>query len=137
MRNRGSAILVKDNQVVLIKRVRGELTYFVFPGGGIEEGETPEEATKREALEELGVNIEVKECFAEVVYNGTQYFFLCDIIDGTIGNGQGEEYSNASMELGTYQPIWVDINKLRIIEVRPKEVADKLLSIQLKGQVEE
>ncbi len=25
-----------------------------FPGGGIEEGETPEEATKREVYEELG-----------------------------------------------------------------------------------
>ena len=45
MRDRGSAVLIENNQVTLIKRIKNGATYYVFPGGGIEEGQTPEEAT--------------------------------------------------------------------------------------------
>lgn len=50
MRNRGSVVIAENGKVILIKRVRNESVYYVFPGGGIEEGETPEQAAKREAL---------------------------------------------------------------------------------------
>ena len=53
-RNRGAAIIVQEGKIALIKRIQEDETYYVFPGGGIEEGETPEEATKREIFEELG-----------------------------------------------------------------------------------
>ncbi|MRB25020.1 NUDIX domain-containing protein, partial [Bacillus thuringiensis] len=59
IRNRGAAIIVLEGKIALIKRIREEERYYVFPGGGIEEGETPEEATKREVYEELGVHIQV------------------------------------------------------------------------------
>lgn len=90
MRDRGSVVLVENKKVGLIKRVREGITYYVFPGGGIEEGETPEIAAKREAFEELGVKVNIKECIAKVVFNGTQYFFLAEIDEGTFGTGKGE-----------------------------------------------
>lgn len=68
IRNRGAAIIVQEGKIALIKRIRDGETYYVFPGGGIEEGETPEEATKREAYEELGVHIEVEHLIAKVEY---------------------------------------------------------------------
>ncbi|MDX8366570.1 NUDIX domain-containing protein [Cytobacillus sp. IB215665] len=34
-----------------MKRVVGDSVYYVFPGGGIESGETHEDGAKREALE--------------------------------------------------------------------------------------
>ncbi len=37
--------------VGLIKRIRNGSVYYVFPGGGIEEGENPETGAKREAFE--------------------------------------------------------------------------------------
>ncbi|EJQ49494.1 hypothetical protein IEQ_02949 [Bacillus cereus BAG6X1-2] len=52
-RNRGAAIIVQEGKIALIKRVREDEMYFVFPGGGIEEGETPEEATRREVYPAL------------------------------------------------------------------------------------
>jgi 8-oxo-dGTP diphosphatase len=77
----------------------------------------------------LGVEIIINECIAEVEFNGTQYFFLSEIIDGTFGTGQGEEYTDENRGRGTYLPIWIDIEWLSSIEVKPKEVALKVQSL--------
>ncbi|MBO0992883.1 NUDIX hydrolase [Bacillus sp. SD088] len=108
MRDRGSVVLIKDKKVGLIKRVREDSIYYVFPGGGIEEGETPE----REALEELGVKVKVNECIA-----GTQYFFKTEIIGEVFGTGKGEEYTDENRDRGTYIPTWIKIEKLSAIDV--------------------
>ncbi|MFC7687404.1 NUDIX domain-containing protein [Ureibacillus sp. GCM10028918] len=126
MRDRGSCILVKDNKIALVKRIRDGMVYYVFPGGGIEKGETPEEAAKREAFEELGVTINVKECFEKVQYNGIQYYFIAELIEGNIGTGQGEEFTDTKRNRGIYQPLWIEINELLSIDVRPNEVAAKI-----------
>ena len=53
------AIIVQDGRMLVIRRsqhVIAPLTY-CFPGGGIEDGETEEEAVAREVQEEIGVSI--------------------------------------------------------------------------------
>ncbi|KGR77364.1 NUDIX hydrolase [Ureibacillus manganicus] len=129
MRNRGSVVIIQNDKVGLIRRIRDGSVYYVFPGGGIENGETPEDAAKREAYEELGVEVKVNECIANVDFKGTQYFFLTEIINGTFGTGQGEEYTDKERDRGTYMPIWVDIKRLSSIDVRPKEVAIKVQNL--------
>lgn len=71
----------------------------------------------------MGVKVKVNECIAKVEFNGIQYFFLAEIIDGSFGTGQGEEYTDENRNRGTYQPMWVDIERLLLIDVRPKEIA--------------
>lgn len=129
MRDRSSVVIVENKRVVLIQRIRDGSVYYVFPGGGIENGETPEEGAKREALEELGVEVKVNECISEVEFNGTQYFFLSEIIAGTIGTGLGEEYTDGNRNRGTYSPMWIEIERLSSIDVRPKEVALMIQSL--------
>ncbi|MDX8363378.1 NUDIX hydrolase [Cytobacillus sp. IB215316] len=129
MRNRGSVVLIDNKKVCLIKRVVGESVYYVFPGGGIENGETPEDGAKREALEELGVTVNISECFAKVKYNGTQYFFLAEITEGKFGTGEGIEYKDKNRNRGTYIPMWIEINQLSSVDVKPKEVATKIQSV--------
>ena len=53
MQKRVRRILIKDGMIALIKRTRDGETFYVFPGGGVEEGETEEQALKREIKEEL------------------------------------------------------------------------------------
>ena len=53
MQKRVRGILIKDGMIALIKRTRDGETFYVFPGGGVEEGETEEQALKREIKEEL------------------------------------------------------------------------------------
>jgi len=129
VRDRGSVVLIKNNRVGLIKRTRSGTVYYVFPGGGIEEGEYPEAVAKREAYEELGVTVNIKKTFAKIGFHGTQYYFLAEIIEGTFGTGQGEEYTDVNRNRGTYLPIWVDIGKLSHLDVKPKEVAYKIQSV--------
>ena len=129
LRDRAGVIIIEKNQVALIKRIRNNSVYYVFPGGGIEEGEDPETSAKREAFEELGVKVNVSECVSKVEFNGTQYFFLAEIVNGTFGTGQGEEYTGVNSDRGTYLPIWIDIENLSNLDVKPKEVAIKVQSI--------
>ena len=129
MRNRGSVVIVENNKVGLIQRTRDGAVYYVFPGGGIEYGEAPEAGAKREAYEELGVDVKIHECIAKVEFNGTQYFFRAEIMDGIFGTGQGEEFTDNAQERGTYLPMWVEIKSLSSLDVRPREVAVKVQSL--------
>jgi len=99
----------------------------VFPGGGMEEGETPEEATIREAYEELGVKIEIKDLIGIVEFNGTQYFYLAEMNDGKFGTGIGEEFTNQKRNRGTYEPVWLSLKDCLSKDIRPREVIDELL----------
>lgn len=66
MRNRDSFVIIENNKVALIKRVRDGQEYYVFPGGGIENEESPEQAAIRETFEELGIHISIKDSLETV-----------------------------------------------------------------------
>ena len=66
------AIIVKDGRILAVKRGENknkEVAFkYEFPGGKIEQGETPERALKRELIEEMNYDIEVGEEFKSVTY---------------------------------------------------------------------
>ncbi len=51
------------DQVLLVKR--RDVPVWVFPGGGIDRGESPEEACLREGLEETGLTLQITRKVAE------------------------------------------------------------------------
>lgn len=60
-----AAIIENDNQILCVQRGENRYDYisgkYEFPGGKLEIGETEEEALKREILEELELDIQIKE----------------------------------------------------------------------------
>ena len=117
MRTRAGIVLIKDNKVALIERHRAGLDYFVFPGGGMNEGETPEQAAIRETMEELGIEVVIKQKVAEINLGpkSRQIYFLVKHVSGEFGTGTGEEFTDSDPndpDEGIYVPIWMPIHEL-------------------------
>jgi 8-oxo-dGTP pyrophosphatase MutT (NUDIX family) len=125
MRTRSGIILIHDGKLALIERHRQGRHYFSFPGGGVDEGETPQEAAVREAEEELGIRVKIQQKAAEVLFNGkVQHYFLVESFSGEFGTGTGEEYGMVNPAHGTYHPIWMPLADVLNNNVLPRELAE-------------
>jgi len=127
MKHSGRVILLKDDEVLLIKRVKNDRTYYVFPGGKAEVGETPEMTAMREAYEELGVQVELGDCFETVRFSEVQqYYFLATIVGGELGTGQAEEFTTGE---GTYELEWLPVEELNKYPIIPTEIVNRLMIV--------
>lgn len=134
MRKRAGIILIHNDRVALIERHRAGLHYFIFPGGGIDEGETAEEAAIREAHEELGITVEIQQKIAEVRFNeNRQIYFLVNWVDGEFGTGTGEEYGELDPAHGTYEPLWMLMDEVLGNNVLPKPLAEIVVRSHKEG----
>lgn len=127
MTDRVRLVVPMDGRVAVIKRWRPDTGHYaVLPGGGVEPGETMDDAARREAMEELGVAIEVvRRLAAEVIDDEEHTILLCRAIGGTFGTGTGEEYDGSRPEhRGTYEPALVAVDELAAIGLLPAWAVD-------------
>ncbi len=119
------AIIIASESILLIKRHRENRQYFVFPGGGVEQGETPHAALAREVLEETGLVIDVGREVASVTFpDHVQRFYLASRTGGELGTGTGPEYTDPAWNhRGTYQPVWLPLADVSQKLVYPADVA--------------
>lgn len=139
MTNRVRAIIIDDDKLLIIKRVKKDSVYFVFPGGGVEESDKDKKtALIRECKEELGVDVEVLELIIKNSFfrkdEGEQreYFYKCNIIGGKLGTGDGPEFQENSDYEGTHELEWIKISELGNFDIRPVEVKTELFNLYAK-----
>jgi 8-oxo-dGTP diphosphatase len=122
-------IIIQEDQIALLERHRQGEHYFVFPGGGIDPGETPEQAAVREAREETGLEVVLDRLVAEVNFRGNrQYFYLAHPVGGAIGSGDGPEMSQPpSAKSGSYLARWITLRELSTLRVLPALIAELAL----------
>lgn len=83
-----AAVIRKDNKIFATQRGYGEFKDgWEFPGGKIEEGETPEQALTREIKEELNTEIQVGKLIDTIEYDYPKFHlsmdcFWCEIMQG-------------------------------------------------------
>jgi mutator protein MutT len=139
MRVRAGIVLIQNDKVALIERHRAGIDYFVFPGGGMDDGETPEQAAVREAKEELGIDVAIKQKISEIQLGqkSRQVYFLVEQVGGEFGTGTGEEYTDSDPddpEEGIYIPIWMPIDQLPLYNnIYPASVANLVVRSVTNG----
>src|SRR4029079_366704 len=90
-----------------------------------EEGETPEEAARREAVEELGVEVELGPLVHQESFGGTifLYYDAC-MVGGSLGTGSWPDHAlltdRERERSGTHEPVWVPLEDLPGLDVRPR-----------------
>lgn len=109
--------------------------YHKLPGGGIDDGENPKEAVVREALEEVGASIKLRDIKVGSILEHrshhklqqTSYCFIADLC-GELGALQREE-----SEIETQQfPIWVTLDEaIKLSETdNPDDYEGKFIKIR-------
>ncbi len=129
MRIRAGIILISDNKIAFVKRVRDGKTYYIVPGGGLDEREYIEDAAIREAQEELGVLVSAERLLfiVERLEHGRvmnlQMYYLVKMVSGVFGSGDGEEFHRPT-ERGSYEAVWMSLDELNQHNFYPTVVTD-------------
>lgn len=134
------AAIIKDDEILLMFRRKEGVEYYVFPGGHMQIGETPEDTIIREIYEETGVTVtklrpayeaknyekcikktlsmdEIpnrKDCTEKILYH---YFFLCKWSSGE-PRLVGEELRRCTKD-NFFEPRWVKLSDMLKLEVYP------------------
>lgn len=83
-----AAIIKHEDKIFATQRGYGEFEGgWEFPGGKIEEGETPQEALKREIMEELETDIKVGELIDTIEYDYPTFHLSMDCFWAEIVSG--------------------------------------------------
>lgn len=134
------AIIIVSEKILLINRIKDNETYWVIPGGRVEAGESHGEALERECVEELGVKIHANGLFMQQpsgkpgIEGQQEFFYLCNIIGGKVGSGQGPEFKQGTQYKGEYIITWVDFKNLSTIDLRPKDLKDRIIKEYLSNK---
>ncbi len=99
------AVIFQNGKVLMVQQYvqRGDIVWN-FPGGGVEENESLEEACKREVLEETGYNIDIT---TKLIDRDSKVTFIGEVKNGTLfidtNNKENEDIIDAR---------WVSIYEL-------------------------
>ena len=75
-----AAIIENDNKILIAKRLKGQhKDLWEFPGGKVEQNETPESALIREIKEELNADITIKSYLTTINYTYPDFHLVMDV----------------------------------------------------------
>lgn len=115
-----AAVIYQDETVLACKRAfddeSGLHHRWELPGGKVEDGETPEEALRREIQEELGCKLQLVWEYDTVEYDYPTFHLTMDVFVCTLA-------PNAEPELRVHDEFrWLSKNELLDVEWLPADV---------------
>lgn len=136
MRQAVRAVVVKGDNLLVVHRNKFGKEYYTLPGGGIDPGETPEQAMIRELYEETGISVVLDRLvIVEEAGDpfGVQYVYLCTYQSGEPAlHPDSEEAQINKLGQNMYTPLWLPLSELSAAPF----FSEKLKLVLLKGITE-
>ncbi len=126
-RVRAGAVVIDGDRILLHRAEWDRGPFYEIPGGGVEEGETPEIAVLRELDEEVGLAGEVVRQLALVWKDGRRehYFLVRSLGPSGRTDLDVEEF---------FVPEWVDMARLTDLPVWPKRLGWRIAEWHTSGR---
>lgn len=132
LRKRASAILTRGGELLLIRRENKQGLYYVFPGGGIQQGESAEQAVVREMKEEAALLVTPREVLVRLVGDyDDNTLVICTQNDDTDPVWQ-EQFKQTDRE--SYLFVWMPISELSSLKLLPIEGRDAVIDYLTQKQ---
>lgn len=114
---RYEGVIVREDQLLLIRHLHHDSgrTYWLFPGGGIEAGESDEECLRREMLEETNLVVKVDRLLLDQATEPDAVYvrrkmYLCHPVSGTASPGfEPEPEANSVYAIAEVR--WFDLRE--------------------------
>lgn len=137
MRRAVRAIVVKDDALLVMHRNKFGHEYYTLIGGGVDGGESLEDALHREVMEETSLTISSPRLvFTEEAGEpyGTQYVYLCKYESGEVAMpADSEEAKIHALGKNLYTPEWLPVVDLPDIPFLSETLKDALIDGLLHG----
>ncbi len=134
----GVRAIIKDGDSVIMvsHKEKAHGHFLLFPGGGVEKGESIFQAVEREVREETHLFVEAKKILylREVTYKGgfgIEIYVLCALVDGELKLGHDPEHAKNNQVLVGVERI--PISELNRYDWKPEELRDLLQADILAG----
>jgi 8-oxo-dGTP diphosphatase len=125
------AIVVHNQNILLMERHKDGDNYYTLPGGGIDSGETADGAVVREIKEETNLSIKLQRAVfiedAGELY-GMQFIFFADYVSGDmmLRKDSIEEWLNKNTNT-VYKPVWMPVSKFARLPFRSHVLQQAIL----------
>ena len=105
MNKRVVGVIIRNGEILLMRRVRDDREYFVFPGGGIKRDESLENGVIREIKEEFNLDVKINKFLFQIENRGRQeFYFLIKEFSG-VPEISGNEKKRMNKN-NQYYPVW-------------------------------
>ena len=126
-RERAAAVFITDGEILLVSRDRNANQYYVLPGGGIEPGESPEQAVIREMKEETGIDCTIEKALWQLTNNGQlEHYFLVNPAHKHTALSNDEFAKRPKDDSAALE--WVSLYELRYANFVPEEAKERIIT---------
>lgn len=141
MRKAARAIVIDNDNLLVMHRNKFGSEYSTLPGGAIDMGETAEAAAIREIKEETSIDVaNPRLVFIEHAGDmyGDQYIFLCEYVSGEPKLSEDtHEYAINQMGQNLYEPKWLPLGELPNVNFVSEELKSVILRCVYEGWPQE
>jgi len=132
MRNRAAAIILRNNQVLLMHRQKPGRDYYILPGGGVKLDESFSDACKREVIEETGLEVlGLTMVLTNFTGGAEEQYFLVRVGEGEPVLGGTEAGLNSPENAYSFD--WLTETELESCNIKPEAAKRMCLSVIRKS----